>query len=90
MILHTTATEHFLKLRRVPARLEKDDVNDANLAEFNDGVDDFCKTAYRLIENIAKDVSPQTRRRRSRIVRSKGDHPERPGTECGRSGDFLA
>jgi hypothetical protein len=46
MPFHTTAAEHFEKLKRVHARLDGE--------VHKDDLDDFFKTAYHLIENIEK------------------------------------
>jgi hypothetical protein len=46
-MLHKTAEEHFEKLKRVAARLDKE--------VHKDDLDDFFKTAYHLIEVTEKD-----------------------------------
>lgn len=48
MVLHATAADHFMKLRRVYARLENE--------VHRDDLDNFFKTAYHLIENTEKDI----------------------------------
>jgi hypothetical protein len=62
MIFHAGPTEHFAKLHRIVARLIKQEVH-------ADDLDDFCKTAWHLVELVEHDrTAPrQTRKRVSRL-----------------------
>jgi hypothetical protein len=60
MVLHHAPIDHLAKLRRVVARLEKQEMH-------ADDMDDFCKTAWHLIELVEKDPGSAKKMRREAI-----------------------
>jgi hypothetical protein len=67
MIFHPTPDHHLSKLRRIVERLEKQEMH-------ADDMDDFCKTAWHLIELVEKNHrSTQAQRQAASRLRSDPD-----------------
>src|SRR5687768_524658 len=65
MIFHRAPKDHLQKLRRIVARLRDNEIH-------ADDLDDFCKTAWHLIELVEKD-SASDRELRKRAARLRTD-----------------